>query len=246
MAPTLTQSLRRSRNLRLLNDAGPILFHILLHLAYFPFRSLTPPSTLSYTQFNRSIFWLLPERAERLFGGSEAGDKIATRPRTPADTRRLIFESLADAQPQSPRNYNATLASEISEQKGVGLDGVSVNFATTNYDRDGDQMYHDLLDVLSATQPVDYPYGGHYRDDFRQIAKRLHASSISLEHLQIPRERLETIVKLIIGGTESNASVGSQKAATIIVGGLVDVNGGISWYDFDREQSRKTVSFSFH
>ncbi|KAH8593535.1 hypothetical protein B0O99DRAFT_688757 [Bisporella sp. PMI_857] len=229
-----------SKNLHLLTDAGPILFGILLRLVNFPFRPLTPPTTLNYTQFSRSLFWLLPERAERFFGGSGVGDKITVRARTPADTRRLLFESLADVQPQSLQIYNAALADEIAEHKGVGLDEVSANFATTNYDRDGDQIYHDLLDVLSATQPVDYPNGGHYRDDFRTIAKRLHASPISLEQLQIPQKRLEKIVKLLIAGRESNASVESQKTASIIVEGLTKVKGSISWYDFDREQRRKT------
>lgn len=215
----------------------------MLHLATFPFRLTQQNSTLSYRQLSRSLFWLLPEPAGLLFGGSAAGDRIAVRARTPTDTRRLLFESLADTPSQSLRIYNESLANEVEEQKGEGLDDVSINFAVTNYDRDGDQLYHDILDVFSATQPVDFPYGGHYRDDFRQCAKRLHIYP-SLDQLQIPKNRLEKILRLLINGRDSDPSARSEKSAAIIVRGLANSNGVISWYDFDREQSRRTVSIS--
>lgn len=208
-------------------EAANIVFRCLWYLSTIPFPPIPSkdqwlPPSLSLTQTTRGLAWLLPGRCRVMIGQGSL-----SRSRTAADHRRLLFQSLAittlgassdpvasgkiahaDANPEAREDRAARNATE-------GLDPHQ-DWPVVNRDGDGDEIFHDLLEVLYATQPRGPVWLAPVdRDGFRWVAKgivaQLPASSSSsndamsklpsLDSLVIPRARLETVVRLALAGS---------------------------------------------
>lgn len=207
-------------------------YRILAYHSTAPFYKA--PSTpllqsLSLLDIQRALVWLLPDRHLRMSTMGTHG-----RTRTPADYRRILFQSLAtrsvsttnspsnEAARRSYAHRNAFNAEHV--MKHCGLLGEDVNdlladYAKTNRDDDGDEMYHDLLDVLQANVPENYPYGTG-RDDLRPLAKELRAD-FEFHSLAIPRAELTDFVRALIAlqfetDESSMGSVDSQSLDEVV------------------------------
>lgn len=128
-------------------------------------------------------------------------DVVTIRARTSTDARRLVFQSLAQPLPASllpvvdleeMRDLSLKRAFEVTEHEE--------SWARTNNDEDGDEMFHDVIDVLSWVQPdEDHPINGTPgRDDYRALARDFHPEGASLHNLAIPRKKLRSFVKLMV------------------------------------------------
>lgn len=130
-------------------QAGALIYNSLRYLSQAPFYdSLAFPTHLTFDGLLRALVWTDSERSRPVYEES-----IDTRTRTPADTRRLIFQSLATTCDGKKLPFDAEFARMQAEHRAFDFTGVLNGdswkvYAKTNYDEDGDEMFHDLLDVL--------------------------------------------------------------------------------------------------
>lgn len=70
----------------------------------------------------------------------------------------------------------------------------------TYFDEDGDEMYHNLLDILyNVAKPEQIGRGKPPRDGFRVIAKELRGEEPErLHHLSILQDEFRDLVKLVL------------------------------------------------
>jgi hypothetical protein len=232
-------------------ETGKIIYANALYLGSFPFKA--DNTRLTYEKLLRFLFWVLPERATRLMGGALSSrnekDTIIVRVRTAADQRRLLFQSLAEPSEET-KVFDIEEEKKIAGQKANQVPELQTCYATTNYDSDGDEMYHDVLDVLSATQPVKRPHPSVPRDDFKPLAKRLHDPQNSLRQLVIRRGRFKSLVKLLLSEHFANDSDGTlqltdlENTAVHVVNAFShEANGDITWQKFEEALTRVTVTF---
>ncbi|KAK7963600.1 hypothetical protein PG996_008705 [Apiospora saccharicola] len=198
-------------------ETANVLFRCLWYLSTIPFpptasEGHSPPRNLTIAQTTRGLAWLFPGRCRVMIGQGNL-----SRSRTAADHRRLLFQSLATTT-LSPSGNTADTDAEARENRAArnateGLDPYQ-DWPVVNRDADGDEIFHDLLEVLYATQPKGPVWLASVdRDGFRWVAKgivaQLPSSSSppksivsnklpSLDSLAIPRARLETLVKLAL------------------------------------------------
>ncbi|KAI2469270.1 hypothetical protein F4781DRAFT_395257 [Annulohypoxylon bovei var. microspora] len=177
---------------------GRLIYSVIAYLSATPFyRQLgeEAPSSLSLAEIYRGLVWILPDIHRRIIvAGSSA------RSRTVADHRRLLFQSLATTTHDRPYDpveacqratYNAHFESDAFY--------ANPDWLFVNHDDDGDEMYHDVLDVLHATQPEpNYPYAGVQRDAFRELAKTLTKEQPKLYTLAIPLDRFVAFVTFLL------------------------------------------------
>ncbi|RDL33726.1 uncharacterized protein BP5553_08094 [Venustampulla echinocandica] len=187
-------------SLPLLTEAGPILFSSAVYMSRFPFNTQPIrdlPSNLTYEDLLRAIFWVLPERAS------------VDRTRTASDQRRIIFQSLADI--SGDFGFDEEEEKKIAAQRAFQVVDHSRDWALSNYDEEGDEMYHDILDVISSSrmQFVEPSYSTYDRNDFRPLARRL-ATPTCLRQLAISRGRFKPLVKLLLA---EHLNDGIQKPA---------------------------------
>ncbi|KAI3316585.1 hypothetical protein HD806DRAFT_552189 [Xylariaceae sp. AK1471] len=169
------------------SQAGKVIYDSIAFLSTLPFPSKTkskprgtilqPPQGLSREELVRGLVWALPDRAKSFI---EEGPDACFR--TEADHHRLIFQSLAMAV-HDHRPSNSTLRCSLK------------------HDGDGDEIYHDLLDVLYSTQEINHPsHSPIHRDTLRSVAKRISAENnvTSLYELAIPIDRFEILAKLLL------------------------------------------------
>lgn len=83
---------------------------------------------------------------------------------------------------------------------GVWSEKLRREYARTNYDEDGDEMFHDLLDVLYVvSQPEQIGWGGPPRDGFRPLAKDMRGDDRELlHHLTIPQDVFRVLMRLLL------------------------------------------------
>ncbi|KAK7936057.1 hypothetical protein PG985_001552 [Apiospora marii] len=197
-------------------EAANVLFRCLWYLSTIPFppnpsKDQSPPPSLTIAQTTRGLAWLLPGRCRVMIGQGSL-----SRSRTPADHRRLLFQSLATTT-LSLSPVGKTADSEAREDRAArnATEGLAPHqdWPVLNRDGDGDEIFHDLLEVLYATQPRGPVWLAPVdRDGFRWVAKGIvaqlpSASSSSsksgvtnrlplLDSLAVPRARLETLARL--------------------------------------------------
>lgn len=195
----------------------------------------------------RAIVWMDFERSRNVY--DESAD---ARSRTPADSRRLLFQSFATAHGGNILPFNAKDTRKKAQRRAFEFPG-TINkaqrqeFAKTIFDDDGDEMFHDVLDALFVAQPTLIWMGPIPRDAFRLLAKELHGGE-SLYHLSIPQEEFRAVVRLLV-----LTHLGSP---TVPIGRLHDLNHvvgcivgaftqipdiGITWEMFDQAVSKATV-----
>jgi hypothetical protein len=181
-----------------LTKAVHILFDSLCYLSKVPLQSNSPPPThLTLEGLTRALVWILPSRS-----GSVITSTSGYRIRTPADHRRLIFESLATSRDGGNIPFDSKSAQALAARNAFTFEPSYeslINDAGINFDEDGDEMYHDVVDVLASTQPHVSPHLAEVsRDAFRLPATGLHQGAPSLHQLSIPRLRLEAFMSLML------------------------------------------------
>ncbi|KAK5661851.1 hypothetical protein OQA88_9955 [Cercophora sp. LCS_1] len=197
---TLTASSFRSLLQTKLNLALPLsttqtIFNHLAYLSTLPFPSSTnpPPPSLTLPALKRALTWSLPGRDKQIIEMSNH-----SRMRTASDHRRLLFQSLADV-------HDTDHHSRIAAQKTAHRTAHQVEHAMyldlcqTNHDDDGDEIFHDVLDVLYSVQEEHDPcVSGVLRDDFRAVAREIGGGLPELRKMGIPRARFECVVELVL------------------------------------------------
>jgi len=195
-----------------LEEASPVLYRLLTYLSRYPF--LPPPnqdespSTLTPEGLLRAVYLASPEYADRLL----LGGGNFTRPYTPADYYRLLFQGLA-----TPRENARSALAPADEQlwrakaeKRARQFGSPENqetyedWARTNRTDDGDEIFNDLVDIMSLLQP-DYgtemsPYVKW--DAFIPLAKEMVAKDglcpDPLHCFALTRSDFSALVKLLL------------------------------------------------
>ncbi|KAH8684227.1 hypothetical protein BGZ60DRAFT_559939 [Tricladium varicosporioides] len=173
----------------LLKEAAPILFSMMVYLSTFPLtihKRISEPLTLAYEDLITAMHWLQPDPNDGL-----------DRTKSPTDRRRYIFLSLADI--SGDFKYNQSEEMEISARKAFQVDDHSRNWACVNFDEKGDEMYHDVLDLISSDrmQYVQPPWGPYRKEEFVGLATHL-ISPTRLRQLAISRVRFKVLVKFLL------------------------------------------------
>jgi hypothetical protein len=174
-----------------LTDAVHVLFESLCYLSRTPLQStpsspLPPTTHLTLEGLTRALMWLLPSRVPSVITETRSG-----RMRSPADHRRLMFQSLATSRVAHAPEGTRSVASR-REPRNQG--------AETNGDGHRDEMYHDILDTLASTQPYTPPaFAPPSRDTFHALATKLHEGAApSLSSLAISKDRLTSFLSLLL------------------------------------------------
>ncbi|KAI1085090.1 hypothetical protein F5B20DRAFT_130270 [Whalleya microplaca] len=180
---------------------GKIIYSSIAYLSTIPFPKHPDARTsqlegLSYNQLARGLIWASPGRYSYII---EEGNR--SRQRTNADHRRLIFQSLASTTHAKP--YHPEQARQMALKNAFDVDDPDFyhEFCSSNHDDDGDEIYHDLLDVLYSMQPVIDPrYATVHRDAFRATAKLLMEQNkvTSLHSLAIPTEDFIALARVLL------------------------------------------------
>ena len=165
----------------------------------FPERPLQPtPEHLSLPQLTRGLVWGLPGRYRYII---EQGGW--SRMRTDADHRRLLFQSLASLYSPEP-HYDTEAARKLALRNALDVDEFWQDIAVCNHDPDGDEIYHDLLDVLYSSQEIKHELiAGVHRNGFRAIAKTIAITETNgpppkLQHLAISPTRFTSLLTLLL------------------------------------------------
>ncbi|CAG8952161.1 hypothetical protein HYFRA_00000900 [Hymenoscyphus fraxineus] len=167
--------------------AGEIIYASIKYLASLPFSHFpqevdVQAEGLSMKQLMRSLSWAMPGRYAYII--EEGPD---TREHTKSDHWRRIFQSLA----------SATDGGGPSNREGDSLDQTY----STDPESDGDEIFHDLLDVIYSTQEINDPRKGPLpRDWFRSVANALMAKNNipSFHQFVIPIQRFAALVKCLL------------------------------------------------
>lgn len=182
-----------------LREAIGILFDSLCYLSTAPLQTPSPsPDFLTRKALKRALVWSFPQKASSVMTNTSG-----YRERSPADHRRLIFQSLATLHqgrcPPVDSDLARALAADNARNFPPGYRGGPVEDEDVNYDRDGDEMYHDVLDFLASTQPYVPPtYAEPHRNSFRSLARHFHEGAPSLYDLAIPVPRLQAFLALLL------------------------------------------------
>lgn len=228
-----------------MTEAGALVYRSLLYLSQAPFYESTAES-LKLDGLLRAVASTEFERSSKAYEDSD------TRSRTPADTRRLLFQILATTRDGKGLPFNTDHARKEAERRAFDFSGVlkaesARVFAQTNYDEDGDEMLHDLLDTLVNAQHTLIGWGGVPRDGFRQFAKELRGGRGELlHHLSIPQDEFRAVVKLFLVAHVGRPIVQIEQSADldcishcIVRSFSRDTDLGITWEMF--EQARNGV-----
>ena len=164
-------------------DGTALLYKVACYYATFPF-PIEIPSLLDHDALLRAIV-LFTGREQHVLGGKETMFSSATRTliikrgRDETDRRRLIFRSLASA---------SSLEQEVNKEDTKTLPNLKLV----------DEL-DDLLDVLASTQPrPSQKVTPMTREDLRPLAARLSSAQPSLEDLELSRDDLYLLIKLML------------------------------------------------
>lgn len=172
-----------------ISEAGPILYSSAIYLAGFPFVE-NPEPLLTLEALKRAVLlcsacndcWI----AEATSYSGSTGEVVRCRGRTETAYIRLIFQSLASPEARLSSNTDLQMAETVSIS------------AIPNNDDDGDELFHDVLDVISATLPLEVWEAHPSRDQLRPLAKSIWNTELRLCQYRIDRNRLTTFVKPLI------------------------------------------------
>ncbi|KAK9783799.1 hypothetical protein SCAR479_00358 [Seiridium cardinale] len=164
---------------------GHLIYNIVAYLSVAPFYpqpgEKSPPH-LSLTEIYRGSAWVLPEVYHSL-----VPENSFSRLRIAADHRRLLFQSLATTTYDGP--YDPVKARQRATRNAYFVTNPAydrLEWPSVNSDNDGDEMYHDVLDILHATQPRIASIVEVKRDKFRNCAKHLTRGKPEFHSLAIP------------------------------------------------------------
>lgn len=190
----------------------------------------------------RSLVWTDYDQSRRVYEESED-----SRTRTPADTRRIIFQSLATIRndKKASSREEVVQSRKQSEQKAFEFPAFHAHrreYAETNNNDDGDEMFHDLLDALFVAQPTSKIWIAPVpRDCFRPLAREIHHGGPYLHELSIPVDGFREFVEILLfahcgkPNVPIEEMVGFGHAADCIFRRFVrDSDVGITWETFDQ------------
>lgn len=236
-----------------LTRAAAIIFQSLLYLSQFPFHGRKEES-LTMDGIIRALAWTSPKRVKYLF---EEAKEI--RSRTAEDIRRLLFQSLATSRDGKKVVFDDELARDQARERALAFPEAQRpenrrQYYRVNYDDDGDEMFHDLLDVLYFSQGRCVDKYGVPRDAFRPLAKELCRNEDGerdlLRHLSIPQDDFRVLVKLLVGTQFGRPEAPSaylsdwDDVTECVVGAFVqDPDLGVTWEMYDRTMD-EVVCFS--
>lgn len=177
-------------------EANNIIFSALRYLSNFPFCPNIESGLegINFAQFSRALAWILPGNDLYMFE-----EDNFSRCRTPADHRRLLFQcfALRHAHPL----YEAPIARKLAVRNAFDYErDFGSNLCAMNYDEDGDEIFHDLLEVLYSSQEQHPPRAPAIMDAFRPLAKRMFTENNlpTLRTLGIPAGRFVTLLRLLL------------------------------------------------
>ncbi|KAI9927216.1 hypothetical protein ASPWEDRAFT_188343 [Aspergillus wentii DTO 134E9] len=220
-----------------LKEAGAHVYRSLLYLSQYPFYE-SIPEALSYEEFIRALAWTMPERPRVIYDEDSDG-----RTRTPADSRRKLFQSFATVQNGQFAPFDVEHAKKQAERRAFTFTDaharLCANYPKTNYDDDGDEMFHDILDTLYAIQPKEIGWAAPPRDSFRPTAKKLVGSE-RVHQFSIPQEEFRALVKLLVATYHGKPRVpveqdtGLDHVVDCIVHPVVqNSDSGVTWDMFE-------------
>ncbi|KAI1642343.1 uncharacterized protein F4817DRAFT_353129 [Daldinia loculata] len=181
-------------------EAGKIIYEMLAYLSTLPFPTRPhhlKPGGLTLAQITRALAWALSDRTKYIFDESNH-----SRMRTRSDHKRLLFQSLANSTiPATMQDEVRRRVNELAHRNLFDVEEFYHDLCGLNNDADGDEIYHDLLEVIYSTQE-EVPLGlaNVPRDKFRPIAKqiKLDEKLPELHTLSIPVPRFEAFVKVML------------------------------------------------
>ncbi|GAB1197173.1 hypothetical protein APSETT444_006464 [Aspergillus pseudonomiae] len=179
-----------------MRDAGALVYRSLLYRSQYPFHQPIPDS-LTYMGLIRALAWAIPGRARPVH---EAGKW--SRNRSPADFRRQLFQSFATARDGKSIPFDSEYAKVQAQRRAFDFTCASYDcdmfpHPKTNYDEHGDEMFHDILDVLFSVQPKTIWLAPPPRECFRATARNL-AGDERLHDLSIPQDQFRAVLKLLL------------------------------------------------
>lgn len=235
-----------------LTEAAGVLFDSLCYLSTAPLQTTSPPRMfLTLEGLRRALIWCFSDITRSIITVT-----AGYRGRPLADHRRLIFQSLATSYKGSFPSFDRVSAKELTAKNArdfpADYHGGPVGDEDVNFDEDGDEMFHDVLDFLASTMPYVPPtYAEPCRDSFRDLAKKFHADTPSVSDLAIPRQRLEVWLSLLletrlrnrtedctVDAAQELQGVAQSMAACFLQSGPVDA---ITWPMFNFAMSRLLV-----
>ncbi|OGM48430.1 hypothetical protein ABOM_003428 [Aspergillus bombycis] len=179
-----------------MREAGALVYRSLLYRSQYPFHQPIPDS-LTYMGLLRALAWAIPGRARPVHEACSW-----SRSRSPADFRRQLFQSFATARDGKSIPFDAEYAKAQAQRRAFDFTCASYDCDTfthpkTNYDDHGDEMFHDILDVLYSVQPQIIWLVPPPRDCFRATARNL-AGDEHLRDLSIPQDQFRAVLKLLV------------------------------------------------
>jgi len=197
--PSLLVLLQRKSTIALspeLAEANKIIFSALKYLSTLPFgpKIGTHVEGITFAEFSRALVWILPETSGWLFE-----EDNFSRARKPADHRRLLFQSIA-LRHDHPL-YEASIARKLALRNAFNTDQeFGADLSAMNYDDDGDESFHDLLEILYSSQDQIPGRLGARPDSLRPLAKRISTETDLpvIRTLGIPTERFITLIRVLL------------------------------------------------
>jgi len=183
-------------------DVLGLLFRSIVYLSWYPFSLRLPYPT--FEGLKRALVLLLPDPQEKERGRIDLliGTHNTGRARTKWDRRRLLFQSFAIHLPGNGLPFDEQEWREKAAQRAADYSYPSDDFTVTNRDNDGDEIFHDYVDFMEATQllPTIGPRARITRDPFRSLARMLYRKDHQpkLADLVITRHDLCRIVQMMI------------------------------------------------
>jgi hypothetical protein len=181
-----------------LTKAIHILFNSLCYLSQVPLQTASPPPVhLTLNGLKRALMWILPSKEQ-----SVCIADVNERVRSPTDYLRLIFQSMAtsDEKIKVPLPLRTVQSLAVFDTTTVPTEQIySFRDHSQHFDQDGDEMFHDVMDILWSTQPhIPIGHAEPIRDAFRPLAKKLHEGAPSLYELVITSLRLKSFLSLLV------------------------------------------------
>ncbi len=169
-------------SIKVLKKAGPVLFRMLVYLSRYPF--LPPPNysetpVLTPDGLLRAVVLVNSKYSDQFLS-----DGNYTRAHTPADHCRMLFQGLATPckktsrvlVPLDEQKWRAKADKRAQELGSPERQELFGDWARTNRSEDGDEIFHDLVDIMFLTQPDGPDMPPHVRrDDLMHLAKELVA-----------------------------------------------------------------------
>lgn len=192
----------------LLHEAAGVLFDSLCYLSSTPLQAISsPPEFLTLRGLKRALVWSFSHKTSSVMTNTSG-----YRERSPADHRRLIFQSLAISRQhpasQSGRTLARTLAADNARDFPPGYRGGPGEDQDVNFDDDRDEMYHDVLDFIASTRPYVPPSDADPRhNSYRHLATKLHEGAPSLYSLATSTPRMQAFLSLLLATNLRNRVV---------------------------------------